>query len=65
MSTPFAIDDVDLRHAAAELDRGRVELAAAYKLAGTHERREAIKAALAKLAWVARTIDELVDRRTP
>lgn len=59
------IDDHDLRLALDELLAGREALRVAYEISvwRREQRREAIAAAVAKLALASRAIDEVVERR--
>lgn len=62
--SPAAADAVDLRFAARELEEARAALAAAHELVEPRARREAVKAAIGKLALASRAIDEVISRRT-
>ena len=57
------LDAVDLRIAAADLDAGRQELAAAHAMTDRAERVEAIRAALDRLSLAGRLVVEVVERR--
>jgi hypothetical protein len=59
------LDDVDLRHAMAELARGREELRLAHEIDDRTARMASIRVALDKLALASRMIDDVVSRREP
>ncbi len=61
---PADVDRIDLALARTELDAGGAMLAAAHDVVDRRERREAMKAALSKLALANRMLTELINRRS-
>jgi hypothetical protein len=58
-----AVDDSDLSLVIRELERARLELAAAHQVQGRVARGRALREAVGRVAWCGRLLDEVIERR--